>query len=214
MTSLSRIVLAVNLVLAPVALHAQNDPSGMPNGPAAANSPNSQTTPSVLRPGALGTDSSQNSSGGADAQAMKDKMFLRKAAQGGAAQVQLAQLALQKTSNEAVKKFAQRMIDDHTAITQSLKSFADELGVQTPKPSKMDQQEYDRLSGLSGADFDREYLADMVKDHHRDLQDFTLEADSATDPDLKEAVAKDQIVIARHARMADRLAAATVAGNK
>ena len=217
MTSLSRILLASALAVAPAALHAQTDPNGMPtgspNGPGAANSPNSQTTPGVPA-GALGTDYPMNSSVGGDPRAMRDRLFLRKAAQGGAAEVMLGQLALQKTSNEAVKKFAQRMVDDHTAITQSLKPFADELGVLTPKPAKTDQQEYDRLAALTGADFDREYLADMVRDHHKDLQDFTIEADSATDPDLKEAVAKDQIMIARHTRMADRLAAATVAGNK
>ena len=208
MKSLTRIVLAVFLAAAPLALHAQTDPNGMPlsspNGPGAANSPTSQTTPGIPR---ATPDSSMNGSGGVNAQAMQDRLFLRKAAQGGAAEIMLGQLALQKTQNEAVKKFAQRMIDDHTAITQSLKPFADELGVMTPKPAKMDQMEYDRLSALSGADFDREYLADMVKDHHKDLQDFTLEAETASDPDLKEAVAKDQIVIARHTRMADRLAA-------
>ena len=218
MTSLTRIVLTIALLAAAGVLRAQTDPNGSPlgnpNGPASAGSPNSQATPGVLRPGALGADSSLNSSGGVDAQAMQDKLFLRKAAQGGAAQILLGQLALQKTSNDSVKRFAQRMIDDHTAITQSLKSFADELGVLTPKPTKADQQEHDRLAALSGSDFDREYLADMVKDHHKDLQDFTLEADSATDADLKEAVARDRVVIARHARMADRLAAAQVAGNK
>ncbi len=214
MTSIARVLLAAIFVAAPLVLGAQTDPTGMPNGPASATSPSSQTTPGVLRPSALGADSSQNSAGGADAQVMKDKMFLRKAAQGGAAEILLAQLALQMTSNDAVKQFAQHMVEGHTAIAQSLKPFADELGVLTPKPSKLDQQEYDRLSGLTGAEFDREYLADMVRDHHQDLQDFTSEAESANDPELKEAVAKDQIVIARHTRMADKLAAANVAGNK
>jgi putative membrane protein len=207
MTNVQRIAFAASLAVAPLALHAQTDSNGMPGS---TTGPNNQTTPGMMRPG---QDTGLNSSGGADAQAMRDKLFLRKTAQGSAAEIQLAQLALQKSANEAVKKFAQHMIDDHTAISQSLKPFADELGVLAPKPARMDQIEYDRLSGLAGADFDREYLADMVKDHQKDLQDFTLEAEAANDPELKEAVAKDQIVIARHTRMADRLAAA-LAGNK
>ena len=207
MISIPRTLLAAAFALTAAGLHAQSDPNGMP-----LNNPNTQSTPGVQHP--MGADSSQNSSSGADAQTMKDRMFLRKAAQGGAMQVQFALLALQKSSNDAVKRFAQHMVDDHTTIAQSLKPYAEELGVLTPKPARADQQEYDRLSVLSGASFDHEYLADMVKDHHKDLQEFTLEADSASDPELKEAVAKAQIIIARHTRVVDRLAAATVAGNK
>lgn len=214
MTVFHRFALTCAL-LAPLAAHAQTDPTGMPgNGPTRTPTPNDQNTPGLPRPGSPASDTSLNTAGGADAQAMKDKLFLREAAQGGAAEIQLGQLALQKTTNAAVKKFAQRMIDDHRAITQSLKPFADELGVITPRPTRMDQQEYDRLNALAPSDFDREYVADMVKDHHKDLQEFMLEAESATDADLKETVARGQIMIARHTRMADKLAAAVVAGNK
>lgn len=218
MTSSQRILLAAVLAAAPLVLQAQTDPGGNPlnstNGPGSANSPSGQTTPGVLRPGALGADSSVNGSGGVDVQGLRDRLFLQTAAQGAAAEIQLGQLALQKTGNDAVKKFAQRMIDDHAAIARSLKPFGDELGVLDARPTKADKQSYDRLSALSGADFDREYLAEMVRDHHKDLQDFALEAENAGDPELKEIVARDQIVIARHTRMADRLAAANVAGNK
>ncbi len=45
-----------------------------------------------------------------------DKMFVKKALQGGMAEVQLGQLTLQKSNNDQVKQFAQRMIDDHTKL--------------------------------------------------------------------------------------------------
>ena len=46
-----------------------------------------------------------------------DKKFVEKAAQGGMAEVELGQLATQKASSDDVKKFGQRMVDDHSEAT-------------------------------------------------------------------------------------------------
>ena len=100
-----------------------------------------------------------------------DKMFLKKASMGGYAEVQLGQLAAQKGNSDEVKKFGQKMVDDHTALNDQMKPFAEAAGLQPPtKLSPKDQAEYDKLNGLSGDDFDKEYLAYMVKDHHIDLR--------------------------------------------
>ncbi len=50
-----------------------------------------------------------------------DSMFVKKAAQGGLAEVELGQLATQKAANEEVKKFGQRMVDDHSKANDQLK---------------------------------------------------------------------------------------------
>jgi putative membrane protein len=137
----------------------------------------------------------------------KDKMFVRKASEGGLAEVQFGQLAAQKAQNPDVKAFGQKMVDDHTMLNDKMKPVAEQLGV-TPAShlNKKDQAEYDKLSGLSGADFDKEYVADMVADHHKDLREFRHEAATAADPQLKETVTGGEKVIAEHNRMADHLA--------
>ena len=61
-------------------------------------------------------DSQMNNMRAAGQPSPIDKMFVKKAMQGGMAEVQLGQLTLQKTSNDQVKQFAQRMIDDHTKL--------------------------------------------------------------------------------------------------
>jgi len=136
-----------------------------------------------------------------------DKMFLHKAAQGGYAEVQFGQLAAQKGNSDEVKKFGQKMVDDHTSLNDQMKPFVDAAGLQAPtKLDKKNQAEYDKLNGLSGDDFDKEYLASMVKDHHMDLHEFRHEEASTTDPNLKDAVAKGESVIKEHTEMVDKLA--------
>ena len=140
-------------------------------------------------------------------QNMKDKMFLRHAAEGGMAEVKLGQLAAQKASSDDVKAFGQKMVDDHTMLNNEMAPIADSMGVRTPKNlNKQDQAEYDKLSGLSGTDFDTEYLTAMVKDHHKDLREFREQAATTTDPTLKAAVDKGQRVIHEHMMMVDKLA--------
>lgn len=190
------IMLGTASALSPVVLIAQ-DP--MPSG-ASGNRPTEQ------QPGSPATQDSGNNANEM-AQTMKDKMFLRHAAEGGMAEVQLGQLATQKASSDDVKAFGQKMVDDHTMLNNELAPIADSMGVRTPKSlNKQNQAEYDKLNGLSGTDFDTEYLTVMVKDHHKDLHEFREEAASATDANLKAAIEKGLNVIREHTMMVDKLA--------
>src|ERR1700691_3689939 len=77
---------------------------------------------------------------------MQDKMFLHKASEGGMAEVQLGQLAAQKSSSAEVKQCGQQMVEDHTRLNEQMKPIADTLGVDAPKHlNKVDQGEYDKL---------------------------------------------------------------------
>jgi putative membrane protein len=123
--------------------------------------------------------------------------------------VKLGQLAVQKGSSDEVKAFGQKMVDDHTKMNLEMARVADSMGVMLPKSmNKEDQAEYDKLNALSGNDFDIEYLSFMVKDHHKDLHEFRMEAASPTDPTLHDAVVKAQSIIHDHTVMVDKLARA------
>ncbi|HMH15247.1 MAG TPA: DUF4142 domain-containing protein [Edaphobacter sp.] len=194
------ILLGTATVLSPVALFAQSDPMAPPA---------SSTTPNLPGQAHPSTTSIQESTGmSSDAsEVMKDKMFLRKAAAGGMAEVQLGQLATQKAGAQDVKDFGQKMVTDHTALNNEMAPIADSMGVTLPKKlNKEDQAEYDKLNALSGDDFDKEYVAFMVKDHHHDLREFRTEAASTSDPTLKAAVDKGSKVIYEHMTMIDKMA--------
>ena len=82
-----------------------------------------------------GTPATQDSgpNAGDVGQVMQDKMFLRKAAEGGIAEVKLGELAVQKASSDDVKAFAQKMVEDHTRMNNDMAQLADSMGVMLPK---------------------------------------------------------------------------------
>lgn len=207
------ITLSTATLLFPAAMFGQGDGAYMGTSMAQANQPNQSNPGQQGRPipqyGPQPMASEQDSIGnsGQTPQMMKDKMFLRKAAEGGIAEIQFGQLAAQKGDSEEVKALGQKMVDDHTALNKDMEPVADSMGVKLPTHmSKSDQAEYDKLKGLSGADFDTEYLTTLVKDHHMDLREFRLEAANTQDQALKDAVIKSQKVIHEHMVEVDKLA--------
>jgi putative membrane protein len=189
-------------IVSPALLFAQFDPTSVPASQTQPNRPGQQApaTPSLQ-------DSGPNS--GDVGQIMQDKMFLRQAAEGGIAEVKFGQLAVQKGSTDEVRSFGQKMVDDHTTLNLELAQVADSMGVMLPKSmNKEDQAEYDKLNGLSGNDFDMEYVSFMVKDHHKDLHEFRMEAASRADPTLRDEVVKAAGIIHDHTVMVDKLARA------
>ena len=195
---LARIALLTAVAsLAPIPLVAQSNPLSSPAAQSQSSMPPSSTTPMQDSVGAPNETPQQ----------LRDRMFLRKAAAGGLAEVQLGKLATEKGSAQPVRDFGQKMVDDHTKLNGELAPLADAAGVMIPKKlSKNDQSEFDKLSGLAGDAFDKEYIAFMVKDHHEDLREFHMEAMSTTDPELKAAVDKGAHVIREHMILADKLA--------
>jgi putative membrane protein len=133
----------------------------------------------------------------------QDKQFLTNASQGNYDEIQLGKLAEQKATNPDVKAFGRRMVTDHTKLAQKMKPFATEWGLSAPTGLSPDaQKEYDNLQGLSGADFDKKYIDDMVSDHTKDLDAFTKEVNDTHDAKFKAAVEQGKSVVAAHKNMA------------
>jgi putative membrane protein len=137
-----------------------------------------------------------------------ERAFVTKALEGGETEVQLGQLAQQKSESADVKQFAQKMVSDHSQMADKwFKPVAQQLGVSEPKgPSKKDKKEIAKLQGLSGQDFDREYITMMVKDHQQDLKDFKDEAQAAQDPNVKQVAQQGSSVISQHLQLIEQIA--------
>lgn len=133
-----------------------------------------------------------------------DSTFITKAAVGGLAEVKLGQLATQKASSDDVKKFGQQMVDDHGKANDELKQLASSKGVTLPTDlDAKHQATYDRLSKLSGAEFDAAYMKEMVSDHHEDVNEFRQESTGGSDNDTKAWAAKTLPTLEHHLQMAE-----------
>jgi putative membrane protein len=143
-----------------------------------------------------------------------DRKFVRAAAQGGVAEVELGKLAAEKGFSEDVKKFGQRMVDDHTKAGDQLKDIASRKGITVPtKLSAKDRMTKDRLSKLSGDPFDQAYMNDMVKDHTQDVADFKRESSSGTDSDVKNFASSNLPTIEDHLREARKITPKTTSAS-
>jgi putative membrane protein len=221
-------------------------------------------------------DNNQSQSGNTSSQqnnkiSSDDREFAMKAAEGGQAEVAHAQMALQKSASDDVKRYAQRMIDDHTKANQELMTIASGKGLTLPgnmqsmhsahaqmhgntaststdttgstntagasrtinprsttgatnpntessgdmrktepamntKMSKDHQMAMDRLSKLSGAEFDREYIKMDLKDHKKTIELFEKQARSGRDAELKAFAEKTLPTLREHHQMARDIA--------
>lgn len=128
-----------------------------------------------------------------------DKEFVDKAAQGGMAEVQLGQMAASKAQSADVKAFGQKMVQDHSNANTELKSVAAKQGVSLPtEVSAKQKEDMDKLSKLSGAAFDKEYVKMMVADHEKDVAEFQKQSEAGTDAELKSFAAKTVPILKAH----------------
>jgi putative membrane protein len=165
----------------------------------------------------------------AGALSSSDRKFVMEAAHGGIMEVELGRLATQKAASDDVKQFGQRMVDDHSKANEELMTLASSKGIMLPKPGDLHMtggstgtdathhgstnKEHDKmmkeahkvmskLSALSGADFDREYMKMMVEDHTKDVGAFEKQSARGDDADLKAWAAAKLPTLREHLQLA------------
>lgn len=139
-----------------------------------------------------------------------DASFVKEAAMGGLAEVELGRLATQKAESADVKQFGQRMVDDHSKANDQLKPIAQQKNITIPTQlTGKEKALYDRLSRLSGAAFDAAYMRAMVDDHRKDVAAFRRESERGKDPDVKQFASSTLPTLEDHLKMAQTTAGAT-----
>jgi putative membrane protein len=139
--------------------------------------------------------------------AFNDQSFANAAAQGGLAEVAAGQLAEQKAASPQVKQFGQTLVADHTESDAGLQQIAKQKKLTLPtEPSEDQKSEMQKLQGLSGSAFDRQFVQDQIKDHQEDIQMFEQEAATGKDGTLKAYSEKVLPVLRKHLQIAESLA--------
>ena len=137
----------------------------------------------------------------------QDQSYAFQAAGSDMFEIQSSQLALQKSRSLAIRRFAQRMIDDHTMTSQKLQAIATQKGIALP--TDLDPTLAQKMTDLNSATrgFDRLYVADQVSGHRDALQNNQVEVRDGQDPDLKMAAQDALPIIQNHLTLAQRLRA-------
>lgn len=134
--------------------------------------------------------------------------FLKKAIEGNYAEIEMGKLAQRSGQNENVKNFGVMLTEDHSAANQKAIAAAKSMGMTPPDgPTAKQKASYDKMSKLSGPQFDREFGAYMVVDHQKDIEDYRKGARQA---DAAGEYAKSQIgVLQKHLETARSLRSKT-----
>jgi putative membrane protein len=209
--------LAIVTALVPVAGVSQ---SGQPGGSSGSSTERQgQSTPSA-RP-QTGTPSGQqgNQSGrqpGASAAQSRaahsgDKHhsaeeFVKKAAHSGMAEVELAKMAQDKASNSEVKQFAAKLAQDHTKANEELKEIATKNNwAVSSEVDPIHRETKAKFAKLSGSEFDREYIREMLADHRKAVTEFKWASENAENSDLKQFASKALPTLQQHLDSAQEL---------
>lgn len=137
----------------------------------------------------------------------QDRKFVMDAAVGGMMEIEMGRMAAQKAASADVKAFGQRMVTDHGKANDKLKQIASQMGVTLPTTLPADKrQEMEKITRLSGAEFDKMYMSHMVKDHKKDVSEFEKQASKGDNDTLQSFAQTTLSTLREHHRMAQDVA--------
>ena len=147
------------------------------------------------------------------AQDKASQKFLKEAIEGNLAEVQMGQLAQKNGNSDGVRSFGQMLEKDHTDAKQKATAAANSLGVTPPtEPSSKQKKDYDRMSKMTGAKFDQQFVKDMIADHKKDIREYEKEASKN---DAAGSYAKDALpTLRKHLDSAQSLVGAATTGKR
>jgi putative membrane protein len=121
----------------------------------------------------------------------KDADFVAEAVAMNYAEIDMANLAAQRSSNAEVKSIAQMLVTDHTKNLAELKALAQSKSITVPVEAKeSDKNDLKKLSDEKGKDFDKKWLEKMDDAHDKAINKFEKRADKGEDADIKAFASK------------------------
>lgn len=144
---------------------------------------------------------------GAKTTKVTPQAFASQAAVIGKAEIELGQIALKNSKNEAVRKYAERMVKDHGAADKKLKAIATKENLSLPQALDQEHESLKtKLQGMSGDAFDREYVNAMAKGHDKAVALFEAASQQPQMPaDLKQFAVSTLPTLEQHKDMAHSL---------
>lgn len=206
---------AISFMLAAAPVHAQSTQSSgsRASQSTAANSADArnETTANTSGASEQRNSTTMNSSGASENRAgnlaSEDQEMMQDIAHANLAEIEVGKLALEKSQNEQVRKFAQRLIDDHTAAMKELQKLAQSKNAELPTETDIQHKAIaTALQALSGETFDNQFIQRVgVGDHQRTHELLQKTQKSAKDKDLRAYAQKTMKVVGQHLATAKKM---------
>jgi putative membrane protein len=136
-----------------------------------------------------------------------DRLFAAAAAASGLAEIATSKLAMQHAASERVREYARQMIQDHNQAYQRLQALASEKRITLPTNLDVqDQAAGEYMAGLTGADFDRDYMRNQVLAHIKAVSLFQTAAQRGQDQQLRAFASETLPRLQHHEQMARQIA--------
>jgi putative membrane protein len=138
-------------------------------------------------------------------------------------EIEMGRLAKTNASSQAVKDYADRIVKDHKAADDKVTQFAKDNNIQMKQPidrehsRQMDAKasdQLDKLRGLKGADFDREFARIMVKDHEKLINAAITGRDRFNDSKLTNLIDQLLPTLRQHLETAQKLERGSISSSR
>jgi putative membrane protein len=134
-----------------------------------------------------------------------EQQFISDMLEDGRAEIELGRMAQARSQNPAVREFGEMMVRDHTKAGEELKATARQADPR-PEETNSDHRELmQKLSGLSGAEFDREYMNAMVAEHEEAVRELEGKSESSTNANVKQWASKTLPAVRQHLERARQI---------
>lgn len=193
------VFLAAGPVLAQSSASPQTDANPKAGAPATSAGTKSTDVPNTANPAHAGQPAS----------VVTTKDFVTKAAQSDMYEIQSSKFIVKSDiKNDATKKFAQRMIDDHTKTSNELKQMLQSEKMEQNLPSSMSksqQKMLNSLKGMKGEALATHYRKEQVTAHQKAVDLFGAYSNTGDNPELKKWAADTLPALKEHLKMAQQL---------
>ena len=149
----------------------------------------------------------QSTMAGQNMQNSADRSFISSAAEANLAEIDMAKMVGQKSTDPAVKDFASRMVTDHTQASQKLATVAEMNGVKLPtEASATERNQKSKLEKLSGAQLNDAYLRNELQGHKETISAFESEIEHGQNQEAKNYAEQTLPTLQDHIRIGEDIA--------
>ncbi|MDP9842377.1 DUF4142 domain-containing protein [Streptosporangium lutulentum] len=135
----------------------------------------------------------------------QDSHFLVQAHRANLAEIEAGKTALDKASDQTVRDLANRFVADHTRLDANVRKAAEDLNVTLPdRPGPKQRAVLDKVSALSGAAFDRAWIAAEIKGHRETLDAVNTELRDGSSTEVKQLATDAKPVVQEHLNLLEK----------